>query len=188
MAQKKKSRGKSQPAAPLTKAKPATKRAPKDRASSHAAEIRSVIDVMVERGAVEVELESQGTRIRVRLKEDRPVSMVPIATAHAVAPAMGHAPLAMPAAAARPVGPDHTAHFVFKSPMVGTFYRSSSPDSDPFVEPGGRVGPDTTLCILEAMKVMNEIKAEISGTVVEVLAQNGEPVEFGQPLFLIDQD
>ncbi len=73
----------------------------------------------------------------------------------------------------------------FKSPMVGTFYRSSSPDADPFVSAGSRVDPDSVLCIIEAMKVMNEVKAECSGEVVQVFVENGEPVEYGQPLFLI---
>jgi acetyl-CoA carboxylase biotin carboxyl carrier protein len=76
---------------------------------------------------------------------------------------------------------------VFKSPMVGTFYRKPSPDAASFVEPGKRVKEDTTLCIIEAMKVMNEIKAELEGTVLELLVQNAEPVEFGQPLFLIQK-
>jgi acetyl-CoA carboxylase biotin carboxyl carrier protein len=69
--------------------------------------------------------------------------------------------------------------------MVGTFYRSSSPDAEPFVKVGSNIGPDSTVCIIEAMKVMNEIKAETSGQVLQLLVQNGEPVEFGQPLFLI---
>lgn len=72
-----------------------------------------------------------------------------------------------------------------KAPMVGTFYQSPSPDSAPFVEPGTQVNPDTVICIVEAMKVMNEIKAEVRGTVVEVSATNGKPVEFGQVLFRI---
>jgi acetyl-CoA carboxylase biotin carboxyl carrier protein len=71
------------------------------------------------------------------------------------------------------------------SPMVGTFYRSSSPDSDPFVRVGDRVEEGTVVCILEAMKVMNEIQAETTGEIAEVLIENGEPVEFGQPLFLL---
>jgi acetyl-CoA carboxylase biotin carboxyl carrier protein len=74
------------------------------------------------------------------------------------------------------------------SPMVGTFYKSSSPDAEPFVRPGVRVVPDKTLCIIEAMKVMNEIKCEISGEILEVLVENGAPVEFGQPLFLVKTD
>ncbi|MFO1052109.1 MAG: acetyl-CoA carboxylase biotin carboxyl carrier protein [Planctomycetota bacterium] len=185
MAQKKQSPRKSKPAARAAKNRPAPQAARPRKVSPQVAEIQSVIDVMVERGAVEVELEAKGTRIRVRLKEDRAVSMVPIAAAtpHLVAAPAPEAP-----SAARPAAADTSAYHVFKSPMVGTFYRSPSPDTDPFVEAGSRIGPESTLCILEAMKVMNEIKAEISGKVVEVLAQNGEPVEFGQPLFLIDQD
>ncbi|MEX1024335.1 MAG: acetyl-CoA carboxylase biotin carboxyl carrier protein [Planctomycetota bacterium] len=75
----------------------------------------------------------------------------------------------------------------FESPMVGTFYRSSSPDSNPFVEPGTKVTEESVLCIIEAMKVMNEIKAELKGEIVEILVENGEPVEFGQPLFYVKQ-
>jgi acetyl-CoA carboxylase biotin carboxyl carrier protein len=75
--------------------------------------------------------------------------------------------------------------FHFTSPMVGTFYRSSSPDSAPFADVGAVIDEDSTLCIVEAMKVMNEIKAEVRGKIVEVLVENAEPVEFGQPLFLI---
>lgn len=74
------------------------------------------------------------------------------------------------------------------SPMVGTFYRSPSPDSDPFVENGTKVGPGTTLCIIEAMKLMNEIECDISGTVAKILVENAQPVEFNQPLFLIKPD
>jgi acetyl-CoA carboxylase biotin carboxyl carrier protein len=73
----------------------------------------------------------------------------------------------------------------FPSPMVGTFYRAASPDADPFVAVGSAIDDDTTICIIEAMKVMNEVKAETKGEIVDVLVENGEPVEFGQPLFLI---
>ncbi len=73
----------------------------------------------------------------------------------------------------------------FKSPMVGTFYRSASPDQDSFVEPGAKIDDETVICIVEAMKVMNEIKAEMTGIIVEILVENAEPVEYGQPLFLI---
>ncbi len=69
--------------------------------------------------------------------------------------------------------------------MVGTFYRSPSPDSPPYIEPGQEISEDTVVCIVEAMKVMNEIKAEVEGEILEILVQNGEPVEFGQPLFLV---
>ena len=74
---------------------------------------------------------------------------------------------------------------VFASPMVGTFYRSPSPDSEPFVVEGTQIDDESVVCIIEAMKVMNEIKAETRGVVTEILVENGEPVEFGQPLFLV---
>ncbi|MDA0373792.1 MAG: acetyl-CoA carboxylase biotin carboxyl carrier protein [Planctomycetota bacterium] len=151
--------------------------------------MQRVIDVMVEAGAVEVELEDAGLKLRVRLKGDMPMPMMSYA---APAPVLGAAPAAGAAAAAAPAAAapaaDDPRRKVFQSPMVGTFYRSSSPDSDPFVGVGDRVGPDQTICILEAMKVMNEIKAEMSGEIVEVLVENGEPVEFGQPLFVIKAD
>jgi acetyl-CoA carboxylase biotin carboxyl carrier protein len=86
-----------------------------------------------------------------------------------------------PQAPAEPEGNQHVVH----SPMVGTFYRSSAPDTDAFVDVGDEVRPDTVLCIIEAMKVMNELKAEVEGTVVAIEAENGEAVEFGQPLFVI---
>ena len=94
----------------------------------------------------------------------------------AAAPADSEAPAAAPA---EPQGE------VFKSPMLGTYYAASSPDAEPFCKAGDLVNPDTTLCIIEAMKVMNEIKAECSGEIVEILVENGEPVEYGQPLFLV---
>jgi len=100
-----------------------------------------------------------------------------------------HAPQPAPAAATAapagaPEGPPPGTE-VFKSPIVGTFYRSPSPEAESFVEPGKAFAEDSVLCIIEAMKVMNEIRAEFRGEVVEVLAENGEPVEFGQPLFLV---
>lgn len=76
----------------------------------------------------------------------------------------------------------------FNSPMVGTFYRATAPDAEPFVEPGDHITPETTICIIEAMKVFNEIRAEMAGTIVEVLADNAEGVEYNQPLFLIRPD
>lgn len=94
---------------------------------------------------------------------------------------------AAPAAAApasAPAGPP-PGTVEFTSPMVGTFYRSPSPDADPFCEVGTKVNAESVLCIVEAMKVMNEIKAEMSGEIVEILVDNGEPIEFGQPLFLV---
>ncbi len=85
-------------------------------------------------------------------------------------------------AAAPPAAPEGKP---IQSPMVGTFYRSPSPEAEPFVQRGASVKPDTVICIIEAMKVLNEIRAETSGVIVDVLVENGQPVEFGQPLFLI---
>jgi acetyl-CoA carboxylase biotin carboxyl carrier protein len=97
-----------------------------------------------------------------------------------MAPAAGHAAPAVPAtAAAEPQGE------VFKSPMLGTFYRAASPEAEPFAKVGDKVTADKTLCIIEAMKVMNEIKAEREFEILDILVKNGEPVEFGQPLFSI---
>ncbi len=146
------------------------------------AQIQRLIDMMVEKGAVEVELEGGGTKLRVRLKEDRPTGLVhytsaPPSTGAAQAPTYG---------AASPVAPlagDPADGDVFLSPMVGTFYRSSSPDAEPFVQVGDSVAADGSLCIIEAMKVMNEIKAEFAAQVTAILVENGTPVEFGQPLF-----
>ena len=102
------------------------------------------------------------------------------------------APMSAPAAAsAAPAaaGPEARPANVteFKSPLVGTFYRSAKPDSDPFVNVGDEIGPEKVICIIEAMKVMNEIKAEMSGVVREVLVKNGQAVEFGEPMFLIEK-
>lgn len=177
------------PSAKKATAKGAPRRAA--RGADPVAQIQRVIDVMVEAGAVEVELEDAGLKLRVRLKGDVSMPMMPYA-APAAAPVMGAVPAAPAADAGAPAAAapaaDDPRRKVFQSPMVGTFYRSSAPDSDPFVGVGDRVGPDQTICILEAMKVMNEIKAEMSGEIVEVLVENGEPVEFGQPLFVIKAD
>jgi len=136
----------------------------------------------------ELEIDDARSGLRLRLRRGgEPGSLVQYLPAPAApaagAPSSSPAPASAPAAAAAPT---RSAEGVpFTSPMVGTFYRSPSPDAESFVEAGSKISEETTLCIIEAMKVMNEIKAEMRGTVVEVLVQNGEPVEFGQPLFLI---
>ncbi|HKX46443.1 MAG TPA: acetyl-CoA carboxylase biotin carboxyl carrier protein, partial [Planctomycetota bacterium] len=89
---------------------------------------------------------------------------------------------------AAPAAPAPAAGTQITSPMVGTFYRAASPDAEPFVQVGTRVVPDTVLCIIEAMKVMNEIKSEVAGTIVEILVENSDPVEYGQPLFVLRKD
>jgi len=137
---------------------------------------------------LEVEDTKQGLRVRLKRGGEPPASLAPVVHVTQGAAAPAAPPVAVPGGAAEaeagavPAAPRGTP---FNSPMVGTFYRASSPDSDPFVEVGDLVGPESVMCIIEAMKVMNEIKAETSGTVIEVLVENGEPVEFGQPLFLL---
>jgi acetyl-CoA carboxylase biotin carboxyl carrier protein len=168
---------KSSPAQP--KARPAAAAAGQDRLT----QLEHLIELMVQKDVVEVELEDAGTRWRVRRKEPQAVTFA--APAAMAMPAM---PTAMPAAggAAAPTSaaPEVQGE-VFKSPMLGTYYRAASPDAEPFVKVGDRVGADRTLCIIEAMKVMNEIKAEREFEILDILVKNGEPVEFGQPLFLI---
>lgn len=164
---------------PQAKSQP-SKQAGGDGADTRVAEIQRLIDVMVAAGAVEVEMEEKGRRLRVRLKEDPPVTVMPYAAGPApqVAAAAGvGGELAAPAT--------DSDSFVFNSPMVGTYYHAPSPEAEHFVTVGQEVTADTTLCILEAMKVMNEIKAETDGVIVEILAENGESIEFGQPLFVL---
>ena len=148
------------------------------------AQLQQLIDMMVQHGVVEVEMEEAGAKVRVRLKGDAPAVAfaAPQALAMPAAPAAAAPAAAGAAAAAEPAKP---AGEVFKSPMIGTFYKDPSPDAEPFAKAGDRMKPDSTVCIIEAMKVMNEIKAEKSFEILEVLVENGAPVEYGQPLFLI---
>jgi len=172
-------------AKPAKKAKKRAKAASKSRADSQVDQIQRVVDVMVAAGAVEVELEDAGSKLRIRLKEDQQV--VAVAAAEPSAPVVARAATTVvdaPAAAEDPA-PAAAAGETFNSPMVGTFYLASSPEAEPFVKVGDVVTEDSVLCIIEAMKVMNEIKAETEGQVVEIIAQNGEPVDYGQPLFVI---
>jgi acetyl-CoA carboxylase biotin carboxyl carrier protein len=146
-------------------------------------EIRRLLDLMESAGVAEFELKEAGRRLRIRLKGE--VVTAPLAVPAPVIAAVS-VPGSQAAPATAPPGPAPQAGTtVFKSPMVGTFYRSASPEAELFVKKGDKVGPETTLCIIEAMKVMNEIKAEVDAEVVEVLVQNGEAVEFGQPLFVL---
>ncbi|MBM3960887.1 MAG: acetyl-CoA carboxylase biotin carboxyl carrier protein [Planctomycetes bacterium] len=150
-------------------------------------QLERLIELMEAKDVVEVELEEGATRWRVRRKE--PAAAVSYAAPAAMAmPAMPLAHVAPAPAGAGLVaggGAPEPKGEVYKSPMLGTFYRAASPEAEPFCKVGDRVSADKTLCIIEAMKVMNEIKAEREFEVLEILVKNGEPVEFGQPLFLI---
>lgn len=149
-------------------------------------DIKAIIDLMKKNSISEFELEREDFKIRMK----RGIGNVP-ATADDNVPALPIAvqPLALPVAqsvsAPVPIPAKSTGESEIKSPMIGTFYRSPSPESAPYVEVGTEVGPETVVCIIEAMKVMNEIKAEVKGVVTAVIAENTKPVEFGQPLFRI---
>jgi len=161
-------------------------------------EIKLVIDMMTKNGLSEFELEKGDFKLRVKRgpggewsTSATPVAAPQVVHHHAPVAAFAPSPLAAaaaPVAAVAAVAVPTVAtstHPQIVSPMVGTFYLSPSPDSPPYVSVGQEVQEDTVVCIIEAMKVMNEIKAETRGIIVEVLAQNGKPVEFGKPLFAV---
>jgi acetyl-CoA carboxylase biotin carboxyl carrier protein len=143
-------------------------------------DIKAVIDLMKKNSVSEFEMEREGFKIRLKRSsggpayEDAPVTYLPQT-------------LALPTvtAAAAAGAPAASSGVEIKSPMIGTFYRSPSPESASYVEIGAEVGPDTVVCIIEAMKVMNEIKAEVKGIITEILVDNAKPVEFGQPMFKV---
>ncbi len=144
-------------------------------------EIRDLIDLVAERGLSGLEIEQSGFRIRI--EGARPVGN---GNAPAVTAAAAGSPVAALAAAVPAAEPEPDANVhVIRSPIVGTFYRAPSPESDPFAEIGQKVGRGKTLCIIESMKLMNEIESDVEGEIVEVFAQNGQPVEYGEKLFAI---
>jgi len=149
--------------------------------------LKTLIDLVAESGIAEIEVTEGEDKVRI---VKHPPTVV-AATAPALVPTVvagSAAPLPAPAAAAPAAAepaPEPPAGNIVKSPMVGTFYRSPSPGSKAFVELGQTVKPGDTLCIIEAMKLLNEIEAEVAGEVKEILVENGQPVEYGQPLFVI---
>lgn len=136
--------------------------------------IRKLVALMEEHGLVEVEVEQENLAVRLR-KGGAEAMVVPAAPAGPTAPARA----AVPAAASLPT---------INSPMVGTFYASSSPEADAYVKVGDHVTDESVVCVIEAMKVFNEIRSEMSGTIEKILVKNTTPVEFGQPLFVIRPD
>jgi len=150
-------------------------------------EIKELIEVVSQHGITDLEVERSGVKVRIR-KEGQPMvvsSGGPAQTTYAFP--TGYPPAAAPAATGIPtvpVAPNEDEGLLHvRSPIVGTFYRSPNPDAEPFVKAGDTVEPGRVLCIIEAMKLMNEIEAEVSGEVVKIYVENGEPVEFGQALF-----
>lgn len=147
--------------------------------------VRELIDLMKENDLVEIEL-ADGDH-KIHLKRPQPMmTQTPIPAPHATPPA---AAATAPAAAQKPPAemafPEESGLVEIKSPIVGTFYAAPNPEADPYVQAGDRVTADAVVCIVEAMKVMNEIKAETTGTIVEVLVKDGQSVEYGQVLFKV---
>ena len=146
-------------------------------------EIKEMIELMKENDITEFELERDGMKVALKRGArgiDKEILVQTTALGGMPAPSA-----LVPEAVVPPKVEAENIHFI-KSPMVGTFYRSPSPEADAFVNKGQMVSGQDTVCIIEAMKVMNEIKAEVKGKIVEVLVENGEPVEFGQPLFAVE--
>ena len=146
-------------------------------------DIKAIIDLMKKNSITEFELERQDSKIRLKrglnggaaAAADEPISpnVLPV---NIQQPTSGTLPVQQAAA---------TGEIEIKSPMIGTFYRAPSPEAGSYAEVGSEVNPDTVVCIIEAMKVMNEIKAEVKGVITQILVENAKPVEFGQPLFKV---
>ena len=149
-------------------------------------DIKAIIDLMKKNSITEFELEEKDSKLRLKrglngvspsAQGDDSIQMLPLPV---VAQSL---PVAMVTSPVAPVA--NSGEIDIKSPMIGTFYRSPSPESASYVEVGAEVSNDSVVCIIEAMKVMNEIKAEVKGVITQILVENGKPVEFGQPLFKI---
>ena len=149
-------------------------------------DIKAIIDLMKKNSITEFELEEKDSKLRLKRGTNgvptppQSDDSVPMVAMPASAPLMT---MAAPLPVAAP--PVNTGELDIKSPMIGTFYRSPSPEAAVYVDIGTEVSPETVVCIIEAMKVMNEIKSEVKGIVTQTLVENGKPVEFGQPLFKV---
>ena len=148
-------------------------------------DIKAIIDLMKKNSITEFELEEKDSKLRLKrgLNGGTPVVQQADDAVPMISVPMAAAPMLAAVPAVAPVV--NTGEIDIKSPMIGTFYRSPSPEAGAYVEPGTEVNPDTVVCIIEAMKVMNEIKSEVKGVVTQLLVENGKPVEFGQPLFKV---
>ena len=150
-------------------------------------DIKAIIDLMKKNSITEFELEEKDSKLRLKrglngggsaVQSDEFVQVSPVSQPTSVSSSTAMVPIL-------PVAPVATGEIDLKSPMIGTFYRSPSPESGAYVEVGTEVNSETVVCIIEAMKVMNEIKAEVKGVITQILVESGKPVEFGQPLFKV---
>jgi acetyl-CoA carboxylase biotin carboxyl carrier protein len=146
--------------------------------------LKKLIDLVQESGIGELEI-TEGEE-RVKIVRGGQVEVAHPATAAPAVVPVGPGPAAAPSAAPAPEAPAAPEGHVVKSPMVGTFYRAPSPDAEPFVDIGDAVKAGQTICIIEAMKLMNEIEADRDGVVKSILVENGQPVEYGEPLIVIE--
>ncbi len=165
-----------------------------------AKEIRDLIDFISQSGLEEVNIETEEFKIKVKRSNEVTNTVIeaapavvsaPAPVAAAPAPASAPTPAVAPASAPSETpsqggGSDESNYLTVKSPMIGTFYRSANPDSPAFVNVGDKISAGQTVCIVEAMKLFNEIESDVSGTIVKVLVDNAQPVEYDQPLFLVD--
>jgi len=181
-----KSSGK-KPARPITE--------PQNQNEMKTTEIRDLIDFIAQSGLNEVDIETKELKLHVKREPDQKVlkSSAPVIAAPApVAAPVAAAPLPVAPAPAAPkperVEPAGKNTIEIKSPMIGTFYRSSNPDSPPFVSVGDKVSKGQVVCVIEAMKLFNEIESEVSGTIVKASAENASPVEYDQVLFVVEPD
>ncbi|MEF2964457.1 acetyl-CoA carboxylase biotin carboxyl carrier protein [Paenibacillus sp. M1] len=154
-------------------------------------EIKELIELVDKTSVHELEIENEGARLSIRKPGKTEVVQIQPSAVTGLVPAVDpavQAPVPMENAggnaAANPAETAANLHTI-ASPMVGTFYRAASPDANPFVNIGDRVGEKTTVCIIEAMKLMNELEAEVKGVITDILVENGQLVEYGQPLFLV---
>lgn len=153
-----------------------------------AKEIQELIDFISNSGLAEVKIETDEFKLSIKKHSDAPARVENVAApapaqAAAPAPSSAPAPQAAPAAESKE---DTSKYLEIKSPMIGTFYRTPNPDAEAFVNIGDSVSKGQTVCIIEAMKLFNEIESEVSGKIVKVLVENAQPVEYDQPLFLVD--
>ncbi|MDF0714884.1 acetyl-CoA carboxylase biotin carboxyl carrier protein [Muricauda sp. 334s03] len=160
-------------------------------------EIQSLIKFVAKSGASEVKLEMEDIKITIRtgntgssIPETTIVQQIPMAQPSAAAPAAPAPAATQEAAAPAPAdakkAEDDSKYITVKSPIIGTFYRKPSPDKPPFVEVGSSINKGDVLCVIEAMKLFNDIESEVSGKIVKILVDDSSPVEFDQPLFLVD--
>ena len=151
-------------------------------------EIRDLIDFIAQSGLNEVDIETQELKLRVKREPDQKVlkSSAPVMTAPVTMQTAPQPQVVTPVKTEKPAASSTTVDI--KSPMIGTFYRTANPDSPPFVSVGDKITKGQTVCIIEAMKLFNEIEAEVSGTLVKVMIENATPVEYDQVLFVVEPD